>query len=372
VWCECFVLPPQPAGHPYAMALARNSPLSRGALVHKSPSCGPRQVRFSYPTPRPAEVNCMNSRVHPSYKIKYHVTNWPEYERALFQRGDITVWLSSASIKAWNAKPSGRRGAPRKYSDLAIETALALQLVFHLPLRQTEGFLNSLFEMMGLDLSAPDHTTLSRRSKQLNIKLRSIPANGAIHLIVDSSGLSIVGEGEWASSKHGRRGKRGWKKLHIGVDQAGVIVAQELTDATGDDASTGLRLLDEVKPDIKSFTGDAAYDTLAIYEAAGARGARVVVPPFKSAVVSKRGPRSPARDRTIRRINKVGRRQWKKESGYHRQGTVENAFFRYKQLVGDRLRARHSGAQKTEAVIACNVLNRMLELGRPKSRAVAA
>jgi len=244
--------------------------------------------------------------------------------------------------------------------------------VFHLPLRQTEAFLNSLFEMIGLDLSAPDHTTLSRRSKQLNVKLRRFPAKGAIHLIVDSSGLSIVGEGEWAAAKHGRRGKRGWKKLHIGVDGSGAIVAQELTGSTGDDASTGLRLIDEVKTDIKSFTGDAAYDTLAIYDAAGSRGARVVVPAFKTAVVSKHGPRSRARDRTIRRINKVGRRQWKKESGYHRQGTVENAFFRYKQIVGDRLRARHSDAQETEAVIACNVLNLMLQLGRPKSRAVAA
>jgi len=151
-----------------------------------------------------------------------------------------------------------------------------------------------------------------------------------------------------------------------------VIVAQELTDSTGDDASTGLRLLDELKADIKSFTGDAAYDTLAIYDAADSRGVKVVVPPFKSAVVSKRRPRSRARDRTTRRINKVGRRRWKKESGYHREGTVENAFFRYKQIVGDRLRARHSETQKTEAMIACNVLNRMLELGRPKSRAVAA
>ena len=314
----------------------------------------------------------MNSRVHPKYKTMYRITNWADYDQALVQCGDITIWLSPAAIKGWNAKPSGRRGAPRKYSDLAIETALALRLVFHLPLRQTEGFLNSLFEMMGLDLSAPDHTTLSRRSKQLKVSLRRIPTKGAIHLIVDSSGLSIVGEGEWATAKHGKRGKRGWKKLHLAVDEAGVIVAQELTDSTGDDASTGLRLIDAVKTDVKSFTGDAAYDTLAIYDAGSRRGAKVVVPPFKTAVVSKRGPRSRARNRTIRRINKVGRRRWKKESGYHRQGAVENAFFRYKQILGDRLRARCSDAQRTEAAIACNVLNRMLELGRPKSRAVAA
>ena len=315
----------------------------------------------------------MKSRVHPKYKKKFRVINWPEYEQALAQRGNITtMWISPSAIKGWKPKPSGRRGAPKKYSDLAIETALALRFVFHLPLRQTEGFLNSLFEMMGLDLPAPDHTTLSRRSKQLNVKLRRVPTKGAIHLSVDSSGLSIVGEGEWAAAKYGRRGKRGWKKLHLGVDEAGMVVAQELTDSTTDDAGTGVRLIDSVKPNIKSFTGDAAYDTLAIYDAGSRRGAKVVVPPFETAVVSKRGPRSRARDRTIRRINKAGRRRWKKETGYHRQGTVENAFFRYKQIVGDRLRARHPDAQRTEAVIACNVLNQILQLGRPKSRTVAA
>ena len=262
--------------------------------------------------------------MHPKYKTQYRVTNWPEYERALTQRGDITVWLSPAAIKAWNTKPSGRRGAPRRYSSLAIETALALRLVYHLPLRQTEDSLNSLIEMMGLDFSAPDHTTLSRRSQQLNMRLRRVSTKDAIHLIVDSSGLSIVDEGEWAAAKYCKQGKRGWKKLHIGVDESGVIAAQELTDSTGDDASAGLRLIDSVKGGIKSFIGDAAYDTLAIYDAAGSRGARVVVPPFKTAVVSKRGPRSRAGDRTIRRVKKVGRRRWKKESGYHRQGTVES------------------------------------------------
>ena len=245
------------------------------------------------------------------------------------------------------------------YSDLAIETALTLRLVFHLPFRQAQGFLNSLVEMMGLDLSAPDHTTWSRRRKSLDVKLRRIPTKGAIHLIVDSSGLSIVGEGEWAAVKHGKRGKRGCKKLH----EAGRVVAQELTDSTGDDAGLGVRLIDAVKAHLKNITGDAAYDTLAICDAGAKRGTRVIAAPFKTAVVSKRGPRSGERDRTILRLKKVGIRRWKKKSGYHRQGTIENAFFRYKQIVGDRLRARHPDAQRTEVVAACKVLNRMLDLG---------
>ena len=105
----------------------------------------------------------MKSRVHPKYKTKYRVRNWASYERALIGRGNITIWLSRTAIAAWKPEGTRTRGAPPTYSDLAIETALTLRLLFHLPLRQAEGFLTSLFHLMGLDLRSPDHTTLSRR-----------------------------------------------------------------------------------------------------------------------------------------------------------------------------------------------------------------
>ena len=96
------------------------------------------------------------------------------------------------------------RGAPqRKYSDRAIESALTLRLLFHLPLRQADGFLTSLFVLMGLDLQSPDHTTLSRRGQHLDLTLRGVPRRAGLHLIIDSTGLSIVGVGEWAAAKHG-------------------------------------------------------------------------------------------------------------------------------------------------------------------------
>ena len=189
-------------------------------------------------------------------------------------------------------------------------------------------------------------------------------------LFIDSTGLSMVGEGEWAAAKHGRRGRRGWKKLHLGVDQAGVIVAQALTDAAVDDASTGIDLIETIASSARTVTADAAYDTLACYETANTRGTTVVVPPAKTATLSRRNPRSSARDGTISRISKIGRRRWKKEVGYHRQARVENAFFRYKSMLGDRLRSRTRAAQAVESVRACNVLNRMTELGRPESCAI--
>ena len=255
----------------------------------------------------------------------------------------------------------------RRYSDLAIETALTLRLLYHLPLRQAEGFLHALFEMMRLDLSAPDSTTLSWRSQHLRRRLRPVPPGESLHLVLDSTGLSIVGEGEWAAAIHGGGGRRGWRKLHLGVDQSGVILVHMLTEATGDDATTALDLLTAVDGPLVRVTADAASDTVAVYETAGARGATVVIPPARTATVSGHGPRSPARDRTITLVKQLGRRQWKKASGYHRQSRVENTFFRYKSIIGDGLRARSPAGQGSEVVLGCEILNRMTALGRPVS-----
>ena len=233
--------------------------------------------------------------MHPKYKTTYRVGNWAEYDRALVRRGDVTLWLAPDAIARWEAAGVGKRGGQLQYSDVAIETALTLRLLFHLPLRQTEGFLRSIFGMLCLDLSAPDHTTLSRRAQRLNLTLRRVPTGTGIHLLVDSTGLSMVGDGEWAAVKHGSRGTRGWKKLHLGVDGTGVIVAHVLTGGHVDDATTALDLIEKVEGAVSCLTADAAYDTRGIYEAAGARGATVVIPPTRTATVSERRPRSPAR-----------------------------------------------------------------------------
>ena len=236
-----------------------------------------------------------------TYKTRDRVGNWRVYERALVSRGDVTLWLSPDARAAWGVPPSGRPGGQPRFSDLAIETALTLRLVFHVPLRQTEGFVRSILTVMRAGLDAPDHTTLSRRSQMLDVAGHDVPARGPLHLIVDSTGLSVVGEGEWAAATHGGRGNRGWKTLHLGVDRASLIVAHALTEATVDDATVGSDLIGAAAGRVASVTGDAAYDTVAFDEAASARHARVVVPPARTAKVSRRGPRSSARDRCDRR-----------------------------------------------------------------------
>lgn len=309
-----------------------------------------------------------SSLVHPKYKTSYRVENWPEYEAGLRARGDVTIWFSEDAVRAWTPPPNGRRGGQRRYSDLAIETALTLRLVFHLPLRQAEGFVGSLLRLIGLDLAAPDHTTLSRRAGQLDIALRSHSPAGPIHLIVDSTGLEVVGQGQWATAKHGKRGLRGWRKLHVGVDENGVIVAEVLTDSTTDDATVVPSLVDQVEGEIERFTGDGAYDKKAICEAFIPRGATVVVPPARTAIKSGGDTLAgQARDAAVARIRQVGKRQWRKETGHHLRARAENTFFRYKRLLGGRLRARDAVGRRVEARLACNILNRMLEFGAARS-----
>jgi hypothetical protein len=226
---------------------------------------------------------------------------------------------------------------------------------------------------MDLDLTSPDHTTLSRRAKQLDVELGTFGKKTEIHLIVDSTGLQIRGQGPWANAKHGKNGTREWRKLHVGVDENGMIVAEILTDRIVDDASVVPDLLDQISDDknITRFTADGAYDQNPIYELCAELGARVVVPPIKTAVTSRARPRgAKARTRTIHRVRKIGRRKWKKETGYQRQARAENTFFRYKQFFGGRLRARDPGNQQTEARLACNILNRMFQLGTPRSEAI--
>ena len=174
------------------------------ALLHEDPAW-PALLG----TLRRSHTTGMKSKVHPTYKTKYRVANWAAYNQALVRRGDVTVWVSSEAIAAWTPGRSARRGGQRRYSDLAIETALTLRLLYHLPLRQAEGFLHALFGMMRLDLSAPDSTTLSRRSQHLRRRLRLVPPGEGLQLVLDSTGLSLVGAGEWAAATHGGRGRCG-------------------------------------------------------------------------------------------------------------------------------------------------------------------
>jgi transposase len=310
------------------------------------------------------------SRVHPNYKARHRVRNWAEYDQALVRRGDLTIWFTPEAISAWQPPAEGLRGGQRRYSDVAIETALTLRVLFRLAWRQTEGLLGSIFKLLGLDLSAPDHTTLSRRAAGLRVELRRFHTNEPVHLIVDATGLGIVGQGQWAAAKWGERGRCGWKKLHIAVDESGRVLAAELSDRNVGDAEVLPGLVDQVHGSIRRLTADGGYDTREVYAAAVARGASVIVPPRRDAVVTGE-PVFEQRDRHVERIAEIGRKRWRVEAGQHAQARAENTFSRYKRLFGSRLRARGETAQRNEALTGCRVLNRIAELGMPRSERIA-
>lgn len=312
---------------------------------------------------------------HPKYKTAYRVKNWRDYDQSLRDRGDITLWISQDAIDAWTAPKTGKRGAQPVYSDLAIQTALTLRLLFRLPLRQTEGFLHSVLKLLSLTLPCPDHTTISRRNTTVVIRQQVDRApQGPVCMIVDSSGLKVCGQGEWQTRKYGKKKHKRWKKLHLGVDDRGQIVTSTVTESHEHDSSQVPALLSQVDHVIDRFIGDGSYDQEPVYTAVMGHspGARVIIPPRKDAVLSPTGTTSPTqRDQHIIAIESDGRFLWKRTSGYYDQAHAENAFSRYKRTFGDGLRSKRDEAQVREASLACLVLNRMRELGRPHAYPVS-
>lgn len=307
-------------------------------------------------------------RRHKIPKAKYRVTNWPEYDAALVRRGSLTIWVTEEAMAAWHAPATGKRGGQTIYSDIAIETGLALRLVLHQPLRQTEGALRSIVGLLGVDIKIPDHTTFSRRGGRLMILPKRIERGEPLHVLVDSTGVKIYGEGEWRDQKHGVRSCRRWRKLHLAVDGKTLeIVAAELTPDDVGDVSAIPDLLDQIEGSIGSMTGDGAYDGKTVYDAVADRHpeAAVIIPPRSTAVASEAGTTS--RDQHLQAIATHGRLSWQRSSGYSRRSLVETAMYRYKTIIGRRLHARTLPTQRTEAKIGCNILNRMSSLGMPIS-----
>jgi hypothetical protein len=311
------------------------------------------------------------ARRHRIPRQRHRVTNWAEYDAGLRQRGSLTVWFTDAAITAWRAEPRTTPGGQPHYSALAIATALTLRAVFRLALRQTEGLIGSILRLLGLELAVPDHTTLSRRAETLETLPRPRPGGEPVHLLVDSTGLRLSGPGEWLVEKHGTKKRRSWRKLHLGVDAGtGRIEAVELTGHATDDGSRVGPLLDRVAGLVASFTGDGAYDREDVHGAVAERHpeAAVVVPPRSGAVPSEAAETVPRqRDRHLRCIAEQGRMGWQKASGYNRRALAEAAVSRYKRVIGDALRSHTDRRRATEVAVAARALNRMLELGRPKS-----
>ena len=316
---------------------------------------------------------------------RYRTLNWPAYNAALRERGSLTLWFDPKMT--WDAAPTGRRGGQQAYSDEAIQACLTIKVVFGLPLRQTAGFVASLLRLAGLDWTVPDYSTLCRRQRTLAVRLPYRGSKGPLHLLVDSTGIKVRGEGEWHARKHGGARRRVWRKVHLGIDEGeedqerprwGVcptnmeVRAVEITSSHVGDAPVLPDLIGQIPADeqIGSVTADGAYDTRRCHDAIADRGAHAVIPPRRNARPWKPDTAGAmARNEAVRASKYLGRSLWRRLTGYHRRSRVETKMHCMK-LLGQRLMARDFERQVTELQVRIAVLNRYTALGIPVTKLV--
>jgi|SRR5579862_4796169 len=309
-----------------------------------------------------------------SKKQPYRLRNWSEYTQALRQRGSLTLWVEEAALSGWiNPTLSGKRGASDFYSEAAILCCLTLKQIYHLPLRQLQGFVGSVFALMQIELPVPDYSTLSRRAERLEVSLPVNDKAGPLDLVIDSSGFKVYGEGEWKVRMHGKSKRRTWRKLHLAIDaDTQEVVCCVATTNDYADGEILTDLLELIDAPIESVKADGAYDHRACYTQLAKRGIKAIIPPRKGARIWQHGNclAAPlARDQNLRAIRKRGRKHWKQESGYHRRSLSETGVYRLKTIFSDRLSARVFEGQATELFIRCAALNKMTHLGMPDSYA---
>lgn len=304
-------------------------------------------------------------------KPLYRIRNWKQYNSALVQRGSLTVWFDSQSRANWiSAIATGRRGRPLFYADAAILCCLVVRAVFHLPLRQTQGLVRSILELLQINLPTPHYSLLSRRARKLKVELAATHPSKIRHLVVDASGLKVYGEGEWKVRLHGSDKRRTWRKLHISMDaDTQQVCAALLTDKDVVDPRCLPKLLGQVEAELERVYGDGAYDSRQCYRVVYKRKALPVIPPRKGSTLWEDDYLAD-RNKNLRGVRKHGLEEWKKRSGYHKRSLVETAFYRLKSIFTDRLRSRRGDRQATEVRIRCAALNRMTRLGMPDSYAV--
>ena len=307
-------------------------------------------------------------------KSTYRIRNWPEYNRSLRQRGSLDVWIDERTLADWyRVEQTGTVGRPRHYSYTAILTTLTLATVFHLPLRAAQGFVASIIaKMVHATIDIPDYTTLCRRRKTLLVNVRTTcQSPDPLHLVVDSTGLKIFGDGEWKVRQHGYSKRRTWRKLHLAVDaKRHEIQAAEVTGNDKHDSKLLAPLLREIREPVAAVYADGAYDYRLCYNVLHAKSIAAIIPPRHNARIWQHGNMKAnrlSRDQAVRRIRQIGRKGWKIESGYHLRSLAETAMYRIKTIFGDHLSSRTFTCQKAEALMRCRALNIMSGLGMPHS-----
>ena len=317
------------------------------------------------------------------HKASYCVRNWPEYNKSLVKRGSITLWISKKALSDWRYQGKRAPGGVKAYSDVAIQACLLVKEVYQLSYRQCEGFIRSLVRFLPID-RVPHYTTLCRRTdRALFDLLKQRPKQAGMHVLIDSTGLKIYGEGEWFRKKHGVTRYSLWVKLHAAVDHdSQTILSVERSDAHGYDSKYLPALLENKSLDIRCIYGDGAYDKRLCYQTSERLGAQLITPVQHRACkqqANRNHPNESAlldRDRQIDFIRsfddeELARALWKKVSRYHKRSLVETAMFRLKHYFGNRLNCRRASHQCAQMQARAYALNKMTELGMPVSEKIS-
>jgi Transposase DDE domain len=291
--------------------------------------------------------------------------DWKSYNRNLIGRGQISFWFAEDTIGDWIAAPTRKRGGQIFYSDTAIDVVSVLRFRFSLTLREAQGFAESLMEMRGIALPIPNYTTLSRRLRTLPAKLEAqLSSKEALHVVVDSTGLKVYGEGEWKVRQHGYSKRRTWLKLHLAVDSgSNQILSAALSTNDFKDNQLLSDLVDKIPGKIDQVSADGAYDSKDCYAKAKERGFFPAFPPRKRAKLKTHGNSlglKDLRDENIRGVRKLGRKAWKKKVSYHQRSLSETAMYRFKTILGERVSSREFDRQAAEVFLKCRILNKML------------
>ena len=303
---------------------------------------------------------------------QYRVRNWSEYNAGLKRRGSLTFWLDEEVVAQWfSTEKTGRRGASRKYSDVAVETVAVIKSVYGLAGRQATGMVTSIFKLMEVNLQVPEHSTVSRRLASLEVKLPVLPRESARHVVIDATGIKIYGEGEWKTRQYGISKRRTWRKLHLAVDeQTGEILAAEVTRNDKKDGQLLEPLLAGIEAEVEQVSADGAYDQRSCYDVLSEHSVKAAIPPRKDAKIWQHGnckaPPHP-RDENLRAIRKHGRKKWKRLTHYHRRSLAETAMFRLKITFTATAFSRLLNNQVTELKLKCKALNKLLQLAKPQS-----
>ena len=303
---------------------------------------------------------------------RYRTTNWKSYNDALKQRGSLLIWLDKEMV--WRAPKAGSNGRPPVFSDGAIQFCLMVKVLFGLPLRQTIGMVASILSMAELDWPVPDFSTLSRRQKTITVQIPSRRAAGPLNLLVDSTGIKFLGDGEWLARKHGSHRRRQYRKVHLAMDTAtGDVRAVAFTSSDKGDSPVLPDLLDQFPPDeqIGTVTGDGAFDTRRCHTAILERGGTAVIPIRRNGRRWKEdGPAAKARNDILRATQRLGRAIWKRWSGYHARSRIE-ARMRCLKSFGERIASRDPDRQTAEIHIRVALMNRFNALGTAEIERVA-